>query len=131
MDKSIITECKMLSLEGKITFPEVIKRLSATGVERYTCDLVGLKTYYYSIDNLTFTLDMPIDLPEVSRIFDGASIKHALNEIQQGKSIYPDFLKTIAVAGCSHYEVYFNGKKALYFGRAGSHYIEYFPLPKL
>jgi hypothetical protein len=30
-------------------------------------------------------------------------------------------------AGCSHYEVFISGKKAIYFGRDGSQHIELFP----
>jgi hypothetical protein len=32
-------------------------------------------------------------------------------------------------AGCSHYEVYIAGRKAMYFGRDGDFYTEPFPAP--
>ena len=43
----MINEYSLLSLAGKITFPEVVKKLSEIGTERYIIDLVGLKKLYY------------------------------------------------------------------------------------
>jgi uncharacterized protein YbcV (DUF1398 family) len=40
---------------------------------------------------------------------------------------YAEFLCRIMAAGCSHYEVFFNGCKAMYFGRDGQFYTEPFP----
>jgi uncharacterized protein YbcV (DUF1398 family) len=33
-------------------------------------------------------------------------------------------------AGCSHYEVFISGRKAMYFGRDGEFYTEPFPQAK-
>jgi uncharacterized protein YbcV (DUF1398 family) len=38
-----------------------------------------------------------------------------------------EFLRRIMGAGCAHYEVYIQGRKAVYFGRDGEFYIEPFP----
>ena len=44
---AVLTECKELSLQGRITFPEVVRRLSEAGVERYHVDLTRDEATYY------------------------------------------------------------------------------------
>ena len=45
--KDVVREMSKASDEERITFPEVMKALMETGVERYHADLVaGRKTYY-------------------------------------------------------------------------------------
>ena len=48
MDKQIIDQLTNLSFEGKVTFPEVVKKLAAGGIERYLMDLVGHKKVTYN-----------------------------------------------------------------------------------
>lgn len=128
MDTQVINECGALSLAGKITFPEVVGKLSAAGVERYIADLVGLQTLYYGTTDerhmacLSFS-----DASAVARTFDAAGVKNAITDSQQQKINYQTFLRRIMAAGCGHYEVYISGRKAIYFGRDGSQHIELFP----
>ena len=50
MDPKILNECSRLAFENKITFPESVKRMAETGVERYCADLVKLEKYIYSAE---------------------------------------------------------------------------------
>ena len=47
--------------------------------------------------------------------------------IQREEIGYAEFLRRIMAAGCSHYEVFISGRKAMYFGRDGEFYTEDFP----
>lgn len=128
MDKNVINECLDLSLAGKITFPEVVKKLISVGIERYIADLVGLRKMYFGtkdeVHDHTITLGQQ---QPVGEKFDAEEIKNTVKDIQQGLINYHTFLLRIMSAGCSHYEVFLKGQKAIYFGRDGSYHIELFP----
>ncbi|HMS45069.1 MAG TPA: DUF1398 family protein [Alphaproteobacteria bacterium] len=131
MNINVVTECTALSLAGKITFGEVVEKLATAGVERYIVDLVGFHKFTYGvsgnhlIDKFSFNGG-----GRVAKHFNGAEVKNAILDIQQGRIDYQTFLRRIMMAGCSHYEVFIAGKKAIYFGCDGSHHIENFPKHK-
>lgn len=127
MQSAIVNECAAKSLAGKISFPEVVAKLSAAGIERYTADLIGLKKFFFSAADEIHTCSLEAALPKVGAAFNEAEIKAALSAIQQNQIVYQEFLRRIMQAGCSHYEVFITGKRAIYFGRDGSQYIEWFP----
>ena len=128
MDTNVLDQSCAASLAGTITFPEVVQELASTGVERYIADLAQLKNQYYGANGeyhsaaLAFT-----GAPAISQQFSAEEVKGAITDIQQQKIIYPDFLRRIMAAGCTHYEVYIQGRQAVYFGRDGSQHIEKFP----
>ena len=127
MDTSVINECMALSLKGKITFPEVVKRLAAGGTERYIADLVGLRQLSFGSNSHTYTSEMEFEAEAVPPVFDAAAVRCAIADIQQQKITYREFLQKIMAAGCSHYEVFIRGRKAVYFGRDGGMHVEEFP----
>jgi hypothetical protein len=43
MEQKVLHDCLHLALEGKMSFPETVKRMLETGVERYRADLVLLE----------------------------------------------------------------------------------------
>lgn len=47
MDTQVIEEATSCSLQGTITFGEVVKNLLAIGVESYDADLVRMEKTYY------------------------------------------------------------------------------------
>jgi uncharacterized protein YbcV (DUF1398 family) len=126
----MINEYSLLSLAGKITFPEVVKKLSEIGTERYIIDLVGLKKLYYGSNDQTYIGPFDFDAPKVAQKFNAEEIKKAITDSQQNKINYQTFLHRAIAAGCTHYEVFITGKKAIYFGRDGSQHIELFPSAK-
>ncbi len=70
MDKAVIEECTKLAFENKMTFAETVKRLAATGVERYHADLSRLEKTYYSISGGTTREAVPLsDAPAVGTQF--------------------------------------------------------------
>lgn len=130
MNNAILNETLELSLAGKIIFSEVVKRLAANGTERYIADLVSLKKIYYSNDGEVHETIFKFDSPQITQQFNAEEVESSIKDIQQLKINYKTFLKRIMSAGCTHYEVFINGKQAIYFGRDGSHHIELFPSVK-
>lgn len=129
MDTKTIDECNLLSHAGKITFPEVVKKLASTGTERYVVDLVGVKKTFYGAKGGTYVGHLNLASTAVPVEFDVTEIKTAIQDIQKNEISYNVFLRRIMAAGCSHYEVFIRGKKAIYFGRNGDHHTEHFLTP--
>ncbi|HVC47332.1 MAG TPA: hypothetical protein VND90_08800 [Terracidiphilus sp.] len=122
-------ECARLSDQGKISFPEVVRRLSAAGVERYHTDLCCEEHVYYMPNGEVHVEQMAM-LPEPIAIdFSDAGVDAAVRAIQRGEIQYMDFLRRIMAAGCVGYFVLLAGRQAQYFGRKGEMHVEKFPAP--
>jgi len=112
-------------------FPAVVQRLAGAGVMSYTADLVSLRKTYYGPDRDAHDEPMPLQqAPAIAPAFDSPGVAAAVKAIQRGEIGYAEFLRRIMDAGCSHYEVFIAGRKAMYFGRDGAYYTEPFPTAK-
>jgi uncharacterized protein YbcV (DUF1398 family) len=130
MNTDTIAACMMASF-ANTPFPQVVARLAGAGVRSYTADLVKLRKTYYGGGDDAHDEAMPLaDGPAITPDFDPATVAAAVKAIQRGEIGYAEFLRRIMNAGCSRYEVYFGGRKAMYFGRDGAFYTEPFPQPK-
>lgn len=125
--------CTAGSLDGTMTFPEVVRRLAAAGVESYHADLFRLEKTYAMPDGEThvvrFTDLAPDALPaaEVGRTFSADAVKAALLAVQGQAIDYRTFLARIMAAGTAAYSVHIAGRRAVYIGRHGDLYVEPFP----
>jgi uncharacterized protein YbcV (DUF1398 family) len=127
--KSVMQACSHGSINGSMDFPEVVRALMAIGCEQYHADFRRKEKTYYMADgdSLVFPLDVA---PEpVAQIFSPHGVVAALRAIQAGQISYVDFLRRIVDAGCVGYFVNLAGKRAIYLGRTGDSYVEYFPPP--
>ena len=84
MDTTIIAEVARATLAGTITFPEVVRRLLATGVEYYHVDYVALrKTFYSAAGEVVTTSILYEGLPPVAADFDANQLR-ALSSTASG-----------------------------------------------
>lgn len=128
MDAKILNQCEELAFQNKISFPEAVKRLAQTGVERYCADLVRLEKFYYSAKGETLTVAMPLqNAPNIGGPFLTDKVRDAVKTIQQGKIDYPEFLRCIMKAGTVYYDVFTGGRRVIYTGRQGDFHVEHFP----
>ena len=119
-----------LALQGKMPFPETVKRMAETGVERYRADLVLLEKSHFAASGEVLVEKIALhEPPLVDQSFSVTTVKSALIDIQKGKIGYAEFLRRIMSAGVSDYSVYLTGRKAIYNGRQGDFYVEDFPPP--
>ncbi len=127
---AMMHECARLSDQGKITFPEVVRKLTQVGVERYHTDLCVQEHVYYMPNGETHV--EPMDLPPwpVAKDFSEEWMKLAIQAIQSGEIHYMEFLRRIMLAGCVGYFVLLAGHKVQYFGRKGEIHIEPIPVPQ-
>ena len=127
MNIETLEKCMAASF-GDTPFPVVVGRLAEAGVTSYTADLVALRKTYYNAGGEAHDEAMPLtDGPAIAPAFDADRVAATVKAIQRQEIGYAEFLRRIMAAGCSHYEVFFNGRKAMYFGRDGQFYTEPFP----
>jgi uncharacterized protein YbcV (DUF1398 family) len=130
MNAATIAECITLSF-ADTPFPQVVQKLVGAGVKSYTADLVKLRNTYYGADGEAYDEALPLkDSPAIAPAFDSAGVAATVKAIQRGEIGYAEFLRHIMISGCSHYEVFIAGRKAMYFGRDGDFYTEPFPQAK-
>jgi uncharacterized protein YbcV (DUF1398 family) len=130
LNTDTIADCMKASF-ANTPFPKVVERLAGAGVTSYTADLVKLRKTYYGAEREAHDEAMPLEkAPAIAAAFDSAAVAATVKTIQRGEIGYAEFLLRIMAAGCSHYEVFIAGRKAMYFGRDGDFYTEPFPAKK-
>jgi uncharacterized protein YbcV (DUF1398 family) len=127
---AVMKECKELSLQGKIPFPEVIRRLHEAGVERYHVDLTRDETTYYLPGGESHVFATGGAREPVAEAFDAAVVEGAVRASQRGEIIFPEFLRRIMAAGCVGYFTQIAGRRVQYVGRTGDMHVEPFPSAK-
>ena len=129
MDTKVIAECMKQSF-ADTPFSKIIPQLASAGVASYTADLVKLRNTYYGAGAEAFDEALPLkEKAAIAPAFDAQAVAATVKAIQRGEIGYAEFLRRIMSSGCSHYEVFIAGRKAMYFGRDGDFYTEPFPAP--
>ena len=121
--QSIMTQTQ----EGKMIFPEVVRRLLALGVESYFVDLAAGKETFYAADGETHTEPMKLKPGPVAAEFSPSGLLAAIRGAQADTIRYPEFVKRSTDAGVAGYWAFLTGKKVVYFGRKGESHMEEFP----
>jgi uncharacterized protein YbcV (DUF1398 family) len=125
--KEVIEESTHKSHAGLLTFPELLGRLIAVGVESYFADYRNQSTTYYLSGNEAYAVPMTMPSIEIPLSFNKDSVISAIRGAQSDMVRYPEFLKLTMSAGCIGYIVWITGKHVSYFGRQGEVHIENFP----
>lgn len=125
--RDVMTECTDASDQERMSFPEIVGRLVAAGVERYHADLLrGEKTYYLPDgESLAVPAQRVAAVPAPE--FAPAGVEAAVRAIQAGQVGYGEFCRRIMESGCVGYIVSIAGRRAVYFGRTAECYVEPFP----
>lgn len=130
---AVLHECSERSVAGNITFPEVVEKLMAVGIESYHADLYRReKTYYAANGDSHMESESGLDpkvfnADAVAKELNPNGVKEAVRQIQHKEIDYQQFLRGILSAGVANYWVYLTGKRAIYVARNGDEYVEWFP----
>jgi uncharacterized protein YbcV (DUF1398 family) len=125
--RDVMVEATRASDEERVTFGEVVMRLTQAGVERYHTDLLrGEKAYYLPNGESEVVAGDPVSIAPACE-FSAAGVDAAVRAIQAGKIQYRTFCARIAEAGCVGYHVSLAGQRAVYYGRTGDCHVEWFP----
>jgi uncharacterized protein YbcV (DUF1398 family) len=128
MNTKIITETARKTLDGMMSFPEVVRQLLAVGVEYYHVDYVEMRKTFYSMDgNIVVTPINYEGLPPVASDFDAAALRADILDSQRNNQSYRDFTRRAMAAGIQGYFAFLHGKRVMYFGRQGDQHTEWFP----
>ncbi len=124
---AVLRECTEGSDEERLSFPEVVGKLAAAGIERYHADLQRHEKTYYMPDGRSELLRCaPVrETPAIE--FRPEQVGDAVRAIQGGRIGYQEFCRRIVRAGCVSYFVSLAGRRAVYFGRTSEAYVEPFP----
>jgi uncharacterized protein YbcV (DUF1398 family) len=128
MNTEIIVDAARATLAGTMSFPEVVAKLLAAGVEYYHVDYVGMrKTFYGAGGDMVVT---PIEyegLPAVAPEFSAEALRAVILDSQRHGQKYRDFTRRAMEAGVQGYFAFLRGKRVTYWGRTGDHHTEWFP----
>lgn len=127
MDRQIMEETTHRSLEGTMTFGEVVMKLMAAGVESSFVDLVRMEKTYYMPDGQSYRESFKYRGNSPSLDFSADEVVKAIRASQKGEIKYVEFLDRVINAGTTQYGVFIDGKKAVYTGRKGDSHVEHFP----
>ena len=128
MNAKLITETVRKTLDGTMFFPEVVRQLTAAGVEYYQVDYVSLRnTFYDDAGNVVVTPINYEGLPPVAAEFDTPALRADILDSQQNGQKYRDFTQRAMIAGVQGYIAFLRGKRVTYFGRQGDQHTEWFP----
>jgi uncharacterized protein YbcV (DUF1398 family) len=128
MDTKIITEVAHKTLDGKISFPEVVGQLLTAGVEYYYVDYVGMKKTFYSAEGDAVVTPINYEgLPPVAADFDAVAVRADILDSQRNNQPYRDFTRRAMAAGVQGYFAFLRGKRVTYLGRQGDEHTEWFP----
>jgi uncharacterized protein YbcV (DUF1398 family) len=131
MNADVIREVLAETQAGKLTFPEVVRRLLDAGVESYFCDFAVRQETFYMSDGKTHSEKMTLPPAPIAAEFSPTEVVAAIRGAQEDTIRYPEFAKRSVAAGVIAYWAFLTGKRVMYFGRKGEFRIEEFPRPKL
>jgi uncharacterized protein YbcV (DUF1398 family) len=123
----ILRGCTQDSHDPASTFPQIVGRLAAAGVERYHADLNRRERTYYLPDGDSLVVASTEEALPIAAAFSAAAVEGAIRQSQRNEHTYDEFLGKIRAAGCVGYFVQITGRQALYFGRQGECHVEPFP----
>lgn len=125
--ESVLQDCTRGSDEERISFPQVVGKLMAAGVERYRADLLRHEKTYYMPDGRSQVVSNAVIDGTPAMAFSAAGVDSAVRDIQAGRIAYREFCRRVMAAGCVDYIVSISGRRAVYFGRSGESHVEMFP----
>ena len=130
MNTQAMHEVSIETQEGKMTFPQGVRRLMEIGVESYFVDLASKRKTYYMGDGRTHTEPMILNVDPIAGKFSPAELIAAIRAAQADTIRYPEFVKRSTGAGVIGYWAFLTGKRVVYLGRNGESHVEEFPPAK-
>ena len=128
MNTQRIAEAAQGTLSGALSFPEVVGKLLAAGVEYYHVDYIGLrKSFYGAAGDVVITPINYEGLPLVAAEFSLQKLRANILDSQRNNQKYRDFTMRAMEAGVQSYFAFLRGKRVTYLGRSGDQHIEWFP----
>ncbi len=123
---TIIQDTFEASHQGRMHFGAVIEQLGRARVESYHVDYRCGRATYYLADDTTLDLRFDTAREPIAQAFDADALRAAIAGAQQGRVMYPEFMRLSQRAGCIGYTVWLAGSHVAYAGRRGQTHVEAF-----
>jgi uncharacterized protein YbcV (DUF1398 family) len=123
----VIEEVSTETQAGRLTFPNVVRRLSEVGVESYFVDFATRNETFYMRDGQSRVEPLTLPLSPVVADFSEPGLVAAIRGAQADTIRYPEFARLSTAAGVTAYWAFLTGRKVIYFGRKGEFHVENFP----
>jgi uncharacterized protein YbcV (DUF1398 family) len=128
MDATAVQEAALATLAGTMTFPQIVAKLVAAGVEYYHVDYVGRFKRFYDSQGACVVTALALEgLPKVAAELDVPALRDDIRDSQQHGQHYREFTARAMRAGVQGYFAFLRGQRVTYLGRAGDQHIEWFP----
>ena len=111
----MILEAARGTLDGTLSFPEVVGKLLAAGVEYYHVDYVGLRKRFYSAEGEMMATSINYEgLPPVAPEFDAAALRANILDSQRNGQPYREFTRRAMAGGVQVYITFLRGKRVTF-----------------
>jgi len=127
MDASEVARLARATLEGSMSFPEIVGSLISSGVEYYHVDPATCSFTFYGASGEAVVAPLPLNLRPIAETFNGAEFKAAILDSQRHGQKFQAFCERATRAGVQGYIAFLRGQTVTYFGRQGDHHVEWFP----
>src|SRR3546814_18076394 len=102
MDADKITSLAKVTLDGSLSFPQIVGELIAQGVEYYHVDYAAKSFTFYSAAGATISAALPFEgLPSISQDWTGNALKEDILHSQQNGQKFRQFC-TRAMSACEN-----------------------------
>ena len=99
----VIHEVMTETQAGRMTFPDVVRRLLEAGVESYLVDFPARRETFYMSDGKTQTVALTLKSGAVAEEFSSSELLAAIRGAQADMVRYPEFVKLSTAAGVAAY----------------------------
>jgi len=128
MDADKVTSLAKITLDGSLSFPQIVGELIAQGVEYYHVDYAAKSFTFYSAAGAAITAALTFEgLPSISQDWNGNALKEAILDSQQNGQKFRQFCARAMSAGVQGYFAFLRGQRVTYLGRNGDQHVEWFP----
>ena len=127
--KAIVVECSKASEENRMSFVEIVKKLTEANVESYLADFRRAAKIYYLPNGESIEVPAERLAAEPAAQFHAPGVEAAIREAQANGPdyTYKGVCEKVLAAGCVGYIVSLAGRRAVYFGRTAETHVELFP----
>jgi len=128
MNSEIIVATAKGTLDGTLSFPEVVGKLLEAGVEYYHVDYVGMRKAFYGPNGDMVVTPITYEgLPPVAPELSIETLRAVILDSQRNGQKYRDFTRRAMEVGVQSYAAFLRGKRVTYWGRTGDQHTEWFP----
>lgn len=124
---NVIQQSTAGSINGTMSFPEVVGNLIEAGISFYHVDLLRLEKTCYSRDGESYVESLELPTNTFGEAFEKQVIADAVLASQTEGQSFAEFVRRACIGGCVGYFAYLDGRKVVYLGRLGEEHVELFP----